>query len=112
MLNDVKNQKAFFTKMWENRDRDDARLEILKKMTRKQTQALAEVALNVRFGAIGVSREKRRRLQVIKPFLRSLSAIGVGPIIRKRVAIAHVDETYALIELVYHNLNDLIWRSE
>ena len=112
MLSDVKDEKAFFTRMYKNRNHDEEKVKILKKMTRKQTNALSEVALNVRFGAIGVAGEKRRRLQAMKPFIRSISAVGAGPIIRKRIALSHPAETFTLIELVYTNLNNLIWRSQ
>ncbi len=111
MWQTVRDEHDFFKKLYKNLEDGEAFKSILSRMTRKQTNALAEVALNVLFGAIGVCFQKRRRFQAIKPFLRSLSAPGLGTPTRKKSALTHVNEDATLVELIYRNLDELIWRN-
>ena len=111
MWETVKDEHEFFKKLYKNVEDGEAFKSVLSRMTRKQTNALAEVALNVLFGAIGVAFQKRRRFQAIKPFLRSLSAPGLGTPTRKKSALTHVNEVATLVELIYRNLDELIWRN-
>ncbi len=109
MLETIKNNREIFDKLYRARNDSDSFRNVLSKMSRVQTTALAEVALNCLYGAIGFSHGKRRRLQAIKPVLKSLSAMGIGPTTRKKICLLHVDEIAAFLEIVYKNLQTLIW---
>ncbi len=111
MWHAVKEEENFFKKLYDAREDAAYLKDLLARMTRKQTNALAEVALNVLFGAIGVAFQKRRRFQAIKPFLRALSGPGIGPVTRKKTVLTHINEVATFLELIYRNLNELIWRS-
>ncbi len=111
MWQSVKEEEKFFKNLYDSREDVDHMKQLLSGMTRKQTNALAEVALNVLFGAIGVAFQKRRRFQAIKPFLRALSAPGIGAVTRKKTVVTHVNEVATFVELIHRNLRELIWRS-
>ncbi len=109
MLETIKNNREIFDKLYRARNDADSFRNVLTKMSRIETSALAEVALNCLYGAICFSHGKCRRLQAIKPVLKSLSAMGIGPATRKKICLLHVDEIAAFLEIVYKNLQTLIW---
>ncbi len=112
MLENVRSNRDIFERLYRARNDMNNFTRILEKMTRSQTTAVAEVALNCLYGAIGFAQGKRRRLQVIKPVLKSISTIGIPPKIRKKICLSHVDELAAFIEIVYKNLQSLIWKDQ
>ncbi len=91
---------------------DKIRHALLNKLTPSQVKAIALVALNVLHGSIGVAEKKKKQLSQIKNFLRSLTADNKSTSKRKRILLKNHRETYLLINLLYTNLDLLIWRDE
>ena len=111
MSDAIRNERAFFFAILKGPREGTLRKEFLRPMSKQQTQAISQVAQNVLCGTLGLSHAKKLTLRPMKPFFRSLSIEGQGPIIRKRVIIAHPTETFTLVETVFRNLDELIWRA-
>ena len=106
----VYKERPFFFALFNAPDDYSLRRGLLKRMSPSQVKALSLVALNVLHGAIGVAEKKKKQLIPMKPFLRSVSSEEVSTSRRKEVIVAHVDETFLLVQLLFRNLDLLIWR--
>ena len=106
----VQLERPFFFAILNGADDKQLQEKLLKRMTQRQVNALATVALNVLYGSIGVSQQKKESLRELKPFLRSLSDEDIGPRTRKKIILKHVGETFKLVKLIFTNIDLLIWR--
>ena len=106
----VQLERPFFFAILNGADDKQLQEKLLKRMTQRQVNALATVALNVLYGSIGVSQQKKESLRELKPFLRSLSDEDIGPSTRKKIILKHVGETFKLVKLIFTNIDLLIWR--
>ena len=110
-MDSIRSERPFFVVILTGPERGALRREILKRISKRQVQAVAEIAANVLFGTIGLSHRKRSLLRTIKPFLRSLADQKSGPTLRKRIILSHPNETFLLVQTVFKNLDELIWRA-
>ena len=106
----IEDERGFFLAIARASEDASIRRELLEKMTRKQVTAVSLLALNVLFGSFGVSSAKKKTLRPLKPFLRSVSEEGIGAPTRKKIILAHVDETFLLVKTTFKNLDELIWQ--
>ena len=109
-IDTIENERGFFLALARAGEDASIRRELLEKMTRKQVTAVSLLALNLLFGTFGVSSAKKKALRPLKPFLRSVSEDGIGTPTRKKIILAHVDETFLLVKSTFKNLDELIWQ--
>ena len=111
MTDSVRQERAVFLAIANGPTSTEDRRQFLAPLSRAQVKALAEVAANVLYGTIGLSRPKKKTLLPLKPFLRSLANEEIGSARRKKIIVTHPTETFLLVRTVYKNLEDLIWRN-
>ncbi len=105
----IKEHRNMFLAIANGPEDNELRKDFLKPLSRKQVKAIAELAVNVLYGTIGLSKIKKQKLRPIRPFLRSLSKEDIGATLRKKIILSHPAETFLLISTVLRNLEDLIW---
>ena len=108
-MESLQNQRAFFFAICNGPKEQHLRRQLLKPMSREQVHAFCELALNILYGAVPLSHEKRKLLRPLKPFLRSLSQLDNGPIVRKKIILSHIPETFFIIQTVFKAIDKLVW---
>ena len=106
----IRFERSFFLAIARASDSKELRLKLIQKCTQKQVKAFSLVALNVLYGSLGISNEKKKVLQSMKPFLRSVSDESIGVRTRKQIMLAHIPQVFTFVQTVFKNLDDLIWR--
>ncbi len=112
MMERVFRERPMFVAMHNAPDNNNIRHALVKKLSPSQVKAIALVALNVLHGSIGVAEKKKKQLSQIKNFLRSLTGDDKSTSKRKRILLKNLRDTFLLVNLLYTNLDLLIWRDE
>ena len=106
----IQHERSFFLAIARASESEELRRKLVEKSTQKQVRAFALVALNVLYGSMGLSDEKKKLLQRMKPFLISVSDEDIGVRTRKKIMLAHIPQVFTLVQTVFKNLDSLIWR--
>lgn len=109
-MENLKNERAFFFAILNGPDDEELRRQFLLRMTRGQVHAFCELALNILYGAVQLTHAKRLILRPLKPYLRSLSEEGAGPITRKKIILRHPTETFLIVATVFKTIDELVWQ--
>ena len=109
MAEAIRRRKAFFYMLKFAGAKPSARIEILRNINPQELKAFMEIAVNALHGVIPLSREQKKLLRNIKPFIVYLVSDQVSLKKKKVLLVKYHKQAHQLLSVLFNTLQKLVW---